>query len=92
MSGKGDGPVASSLTVPPSDLTTIARRAGGRFDQTAVLRIIDGRRSVGAHGEREMPVWGVVFSDDVQGQPYAEYKVLLNAGALTDYLRSIQTD
>ena len=50
LSGKRDGPVAGSLNIPPADLTTIATRAGGRFDQTAVLRIIDGRRIVEAHG------------------------------------------
>jgi mono/diheme cytochrome c family protein len=32
-SGKGDGPVHSFLVKPPSDLTTIARRNGGKFPQ-----------------------------------------------------------
>jgi mono/diheme cytochrome c family protein len=36
--GKGDGPVASALNRRPPDLTTIARRNGGRFRPTASRR------------------------------------------------------
>ena len=54
--GKGDGPVAASLQRPPADLTTLAQRAGGRFDESVVMAVIDGRRAVAARGPREMPV------------------------------------
>ena len=29
--GKGDGPVASALKVPPADLTTLSKRNDGKF-------------------------------------------------------------
>jgi mono/diheme cytochrome c family protein len=59
-SGRGDGPVASSLRHFPSDLTQFAKRNGGVFPSAKVHRIIEGR-DVGAHGSGEMPVWGHVF-------------------------------
>ncbi len=88
--GKGQGPVASSLRTAPADLTQIAKRAGGRFDEATVLAAIDGRRAVTAHGPREMPVWGAVFGDELKGQAYPEYVNLLQSRALMDYLRSVQ--
>ena len=87
--GKGDGPVASSLRKPPSDLTTLAKKAG-RFDEAAVMAVIDGRRSVAEHGSREMPVWGAVFDEEVKDRSYREYTVLLQSKLLAEYLASIQ--
>ena len=88
--GTGDGPVAASLRRPPSDLTGIARRAGGSFDERRVMQVIDGRTLVAEHGTRSMPVWGVVFEEELEGEPYAGYTSLLRSRNLTDYLRSIQ--
>lgn len=90
VSGEGDGPVAAGLQKRPSDLTTIARRSGGRYDEARVLRVIDGRRAVSEHGPREMPVWGAVFADDLESRPHGAYTVLLHGRALTDYVRSLQ--
>ena len=88
--GKGSGPVAEALRQSPSDLTTLKPRAGGRFDEAYVMAIIDGRRSVAAHGPREMPVWGAVFEEELKDQPYPQYTGLLQSRMLADYLRSIQ--
>lgn len=91
-SGRGDGPVAPTLTTRPTDLTRLAASNDGRFDEGRIIRIIDGRKLVAAHGPREMPVWGAVFSEDLAGEPHRGYTVLLHARALTDYLRSIQIE
>jgi mono/diheme cytochrome c family protein len=88
--GKGDGPVAASLKKPPTDLTGIAQRAGGRFDERHVMQVIDGRALIAEHGPRNMPVWGAVFEEELEGEPYAGYTSLLRSRNLTDYLRSIQ--
>jgi hypothetical protein len=88
--GKGDGPVAASLQRPPSDLTTLARRSGGRFDERYVMAVIDGDRLVAEHGPREMPVWGIVFDQELRDEPHTRYTVLLRARVLSEYLRSIQ--
>ena len=90
VSGKGDGPVAPSLRRPPADLTTLAKRAGGRFDEPGVLAIIDGRRQVAEHGPREMPVWGDVFDEALRSQLYTRYTGLLQSRVLVDHLRSLQ--
>ena len=90
--GKGDGPVAASLQTPPADLTRIAERNRGTFDESAVMTVIDGRRLLSAHGTREMPVWGAVFEDTLRDRdaPYPGVTGLMQTRALADYLRSIQ--
>lgn len=88
--GRGDGPLAASLKQPPSDLTALAARAGGRYDEAAAMAVIDGRRVVAEHGSRDMPVWGVIFEQQQAGQPFQVYAGLLHTRALSDYLRSIQ--
>ena len=59
----GDGPMAKSLKLPPADLTRISARNGGTFPLARVSRVISGEEQLpGGHGNREMPVWGPVFS------------------------------
>ncbi|NNL67959.1 MAG: c-type cytochrome, partial [Myxococcales bacterium] len=62
MDGRGDGPLREVLRTPPLDLTRIAARRGGVFPDAEIADVIDGRREVQAHGGREMPVWGKIFS------------------------------
>lgn len=94
---RGDGPLRPFLVIPPSDLTQLARRNGGRFPTREVMEIIDGRRmpSVGAHGPREMPVWGDVYVEQAQDDPAAiklhpEWSVRARITALVDYLGRMQ--
>lgn len=89
-SGDGNGPVATFLRRPPTDLRLIAQRHDGRFDESYVMHIVDGRRAVAEHGTREMPVWGAVFESEHQREGYPGYTSLLHSRALTDYLHSIQ--
>ncbi len=92
--GTGDGPVAASLATPPADLSTIARRNNGVFDELAVMSTIDGRRDIAAHGSREMPVWGAVFASEhaAAGQRQAAQLSVLLTTLLTDYLASLQRE
>jgi mono/diheme cytochrome c family protein len=61
--GKGDGPAAKALKTPPADLTTIAKRHGGKFPIKTVEETIlaDNDPPTVAHGTREMPLWGPIF-------------------------------
>lgn len=59
--GRGDGILAPDLRVPPTDLTRLAAKAGGRFQFDEVRRSVDGRKTVRGHGSADMPVWGEVF-------------------------------
>jgi mono/diheme cytochrome c family protein len=84
--GKG-GPVSAELRTRPSDLTLIAKRNGGVFPADVLYRIIDGRKTIRAHGTYEMPVWGLVFlrSDP---EDVARKRIL----AIIAYLKSIQVE
>lgn len=96
LSGKGDGSLHAYLTKAPTDLTTLARRSGGAFPTQLVWEMIDGRSSteIGAHGSREMPVWGSQYrmqalqSPATAAQP--EWYVRGRIVALLDYLARIQ--
>lgn len=57
LDAKGDGPIASYLTVAPPDLTMLAKNNRGEYPFLKVFQIIDGRSVVRAHGN-DMPVWG----------------------------------
>jgi mono/diheme cytochrome c family protein len=65
--GKGDGPLAKSLTkAAPADLTKLSQKNGGVFPFSSLYDVIDGRTQVLAHGSREMPVWGDVYTHELQ--------------------------
>ena len=98
LSGKGDGPVASSLTEIPPDLTMLQKSNGGVFPVTKVYSIIEGNADVRVHGSRDMPVWGNRFRGRTKAEEfenfspadsseYATTRIL----ALIEYLSTIQT-
>jgi mono/diheme cytochrome c family protein len=68
VTGKGDGPIAKSLTKAPADLTKLSQKNGGVFPTSSVYDIIDGRTEVKGHGPREMPVWGDAYTRELQDQ------------------------
>ena len=76
--GKGNGFVSAVLKTPAPDLTTLAKRNDGVFPIAAVSEIIDGRMLIAAHGNREMPIWGL----DVMVQS--------RISVIVDYLNRIQ--
>ncbi|MGB9236950.1 MAG: c-type cytochrome [Terriglobales bacterium] len=59
--GKGNGPAAEALKVPPSDLTTMAIRNGGKYPSMRVEAILRGEEMLPAHGTKDMPIWGNLF-------------------------------
>ena len=90
VAGRGDGPVAASLRVEVPDLTLAARRANGTYPRDRIVRIIDGRYIIGAHGTRIMPVWGEDLARLELGNPEAERASQTIIGRLADYLASLQ--
>jgi nucleotide-binding universal stress UspA family protein/mono/diheme cytochrome c family protein len=86
---RGDGPLASSMTRKPADLTEIARRNGGVFPTELVYRTIDGKNPVRGHGGPDMPVWGDAFARSRDGGDPAKVKQLIQS--LVDFLESIQS-
>ena len=87
--GEGDGPVAATLRVPVSNLSTLAARNGGVFPADRAASYIDGRAMPAAHGGRAMPVWGGVFDTTNQlfrGAASSEERI----AAVIAYLRELQ--
>jgi mono/diheme cytochrome c family protein len=87
VDGKGDGPAAPAFKTPPSDLTTLAKRNGGKFPILRVRSILDGQRTVVAHGNQEMPVWGPVLRAVSGGN---ETVANLRIANLSRYVESLQ--
>ena len=58
LDAKGDGPLSIELKSKPTDLTALAKENNGVFPLNAIYEIIDGRKSIAAHGTRDMPIWG----------------------------------
>ena len=65
--GEGDGSVAATMAIAVPNLRTLARRNGGEFPEDAVAAYIDGRAPRAAHGDRQMPIWGEVFTAQERG-------------------------
>ena len=61
IAGRGDGPAAKALKIPPADLTQVSKRHNGQFPALAVKNSIAGDHAMAAHGTRDMPMWGPVF-------------------------------
>jgi mono/diheme cytochrome c family protein len=93
-SGKGDGPVATALKVPPPDLTTLAQRHDGKFPDNYVSNVLKNGVQNPAHGSGEMPVWGPIFDTMNRWKALCpgmdETPVTLRIANLTNYLKSIQ--
>ena len=85
---EGGGPVAAAMRVTVPNLRTLAIRNGGVFPAEAVRAYIDGRESVAAHGDRQMPIWGDVFRGSEQGT--AERTVRRRIAALVELIETLQ--
>ncbi len=84
---KGYGPMAKQLKAKVPDLTTIAKRNGGRFPLEKVQAIIAGTEpGDSAHGTREMPIWGPVFSQIEWEKDLGKVRI----NNLARYLESLQ--
>lgn len=84
---RGDGPIAADLRVPPTDLTRLAEKNGGRFPFDTVARAIDGRKETRGHGAPDMPVWGEVFPKTAGTESPS---VSTAVGRITHYLWTLQ--
>ena len=92
MNAEGDGPLQEILTVQAPDLTQLSASNGGVFPVSRVVRQIDGRDPMLAHGG-EMPLFGELFSftdaaiASETGQPFVTAQPIAD---LTAWLESVQ--
>jgi mono/diheme cytochrome c family protein len=95
MDAKGNGVLAASLKVAPPDLTLLTKNNGGVFPIERIYAVIDGRKQIGSHGSRDMPIWGNRYAgkaaEHYGGVRYNEEAYIRNHILnLTDYLHRIQ--
>jgi len=86
IDGKGNGPAASALKAPPTDLTQFSRRNNNKYNDLKMRNIIGNTDVVGAHGNSEMPVWGDIFKSISANETFGQMRV----DALVKYLQTIQ--
>jgi mono/diheme cytochrome c family protein len=87
IDGKGGGPAASALKVPPTDLTLLGKNNGGKYPALKVSSSIRNESDLPAHGSKEMPVWGTLFWSMSSGH---EGEVQQRVANLTKYIESLQ--
>ena len=90
IAGKGDGPAVAALKTPPSDLTMLAKKNGGKFPSDHVNAVLRFGTTEAAHGSKDMPTWGPLFGTlGAAGQESAVVKQRIFN--LNQYIESIQT-
>lgn len=85
--GKGNGPAADALKVPPPDLTALAAKEGGKYPASKVSSIIGGEEVLAAHGSKDMPIWGHLFRTISGGHDSEVRQRITN---LNKYIESLQ--
>jgi mono/diheme cytochrome c family protein len=84
VDGRGDGPAAAALCPRPPDLTRLGT------SEPELMRQIDGRRAIRAHGTAAMPVWGEVFEQSLIEEPHRQRTALHMAQTLADYVQRLR--
>ncbi len=87
VDARGDGPAAFVLKTPPPDLTTLAKRHGGKFPYEYVSDVLRFGTRIVSHGSSDMPIWGPIFGSL---DNFDEAAVRKRIKDLSDYLASLQ--
>jgi mono/diheme cytochrome c family protein len=85
--GKGGGPAASALKIPPNNLTLLSKNNGGKYPSLKVSSSIRNESELPAHGSKDMPVWGTLFWSVSSGH---QGEVQQRVANLTKYIESLQ--
>ena len=88
--GRGNGPAASSLRTPPTDLTSLAKANGGQFPDTHIVSVLQFGSETTAHGSADMPIWGAAFRSLAKGTAAPDAQEHQRIANLTDYLKTMQ--
>ena len=84
--GRGDGPAAPAFKTPPTNLTTLAAKNNGKFPDMEIASVLQfGTSASNAHGSKDMPVWGQLFSS-LGDQPQTKQRIY----NLTKHVESLQ--
>ncbi len=92
MQGAGDGPTSEIISIAPTDLAGLSAAQGGVFPLERVVRRIDGRDALIAHGS-PMPIYGAFFEGERRVEietPEGMLEVSPPVLAIARYLEMIQ--
>jgi mono/diheme cytochrome c family protein len=85
--GKGGGPIAATLRVPPADLTAMTPRNRGVFPLAALESLLTSESpNFMAHRSGQMPIWGTFFRSIDGGEVIAHART----ANLLAYIESLQ--
>ncbi len=87
VDARGDGPAAFVLKTPPPDLTTLAKRHGGKFPYEYVSDVLRFGMRIEPCATSDMPIWGPIFGSM---DNFDEVAVRKRIKDLSDYLASLQ--
>jgi len=85
IGGRGNGPAASALKVPPPDLTMLQKRNENKFPEDRIRAMLLGQRPLPSHGTADMPIWGPIFRHLEDPQV-----TTMRIGNLLTYIRAFQ--
>jgi mono/diheme cytochrome c family protein len=88
--GKGTGPAAASMKIPPTDLTLLSKNNGGTFPANHVATVLQFGVENPAHGSAQMPIWGDLMRSlsPVAQDPGTLVHQRINN--ITEYLKQLQ--
>jgi len=87
VTGRGDGPAAAALKMPPTDLSLLSRNNHGKFPDAHIVTVLQYGTPILSHGSAEMPVWGPVLGKMDKANP--EFKQV-RISSLIQYLKTLQ--
>lgn len=87
VDGRGNGPAAAALKMPPTDLTVLSRNNHGVFPETHIVTVLQYGAEFPSHGSAEMPVWGPIFGKMETVNPQVKQLRISN---LIRYLKILQ--
>ena len=87
VDGRGNGPAAAALRIPPTDLTVLSKNNHGVFPETHIVTVLQYGAEFPSHGSAEMPVWGPIFGKMETVNPQVKQLRISN---LIRYLKTLQ--
>jgi mono/diheme cytochrome c family protein len=87
VDGRGNGPAAAALRIPPTDLTVLSKNNHGVFPETHIVTVLQYGAEFPSHGSAEMPVWGPIFGKMEKVNPQVKQLRISN---LIRYLKTLQ--
>lgn len=84
---KGNGPAASAMKTPPTDLTQLTKKHNGKYPADLVASVLKFGNGPASHGSADMPVWGPLLQSL---DKYQDAVVQQRISNLVTYVESLQ--